>query len=318
MSTFIIPFIAILKLFLVSLAGYILFRINLIKKFYNYLLFYVVDIGLPILIIGRMTLKLNYSNLNKYLFVLIAGAIIVIAGFLIGLLTANIFKIEKEYKSIFISLMTFTNMGYLPIPLFQAIFKGSDIIQAQLYVFLIIIPFHLFLWSIGVPLVLNRPFKLKELKFKFTSPFVAVLIGLIIPIFKVNPSALKPILPYFNFITESLNPLIMLMLGGAFANMNLSNIKFDRHVFLVVLAKLIIVPGIAFLIIINLNISLILKIFLIVEFAVPPAVNIVIINKRYGGTEKNLKFILSSMVFSYLLIILTLPFFLALINLFTK
>ncbi len=316
METFTTPFISVLKLFLISFAGYIIFKIKPLKNSYKYLLFYVIDFALPILIIGRMTLKLSYAEISRYIYIIIAGTIIVVAGLFIGIIITKIFKINNKYKSIFIGLMTFTNMGYLPIPLFESIFTGQDVIQAQLYVFLIIIPFHLFLWSIGVPLILNKSFKLKEFKFKWTSPFIAVLAGLIMPLFKINPESLSPIMPYFNIITKSLNPLLMVMLGGAFANMNLSNIKFDRHVLAIIISKLIIFPGIATLVIIHLNISMLLKLFLVVEFAVPPAVNIVLINKRYGGTEENLKFILSSMVFTYLAAILTLPLFIALTRYF--
>ncbi len=317
MNYFLISFISIVKLFSLALGGYLFFKIKIFHKYYKYLLYYVVDIGLPILIIVRMAKKINYHNFNQYIIIFFAGVTILLTGFLLGLIFAKIFKIEEKYKSIFLGLMTFTNMGYLPIPLFESIFKGEAAIQAQLYVFIIIIPFHLLLWSIGVPLILNRKFKLKELRFKITTPFVAVLIGLILPFLKIPQTFFNTIEPGFSILAKSLNPLIMIMLGGSFANMSLNNIKFDRYVFAVILAKLLFLPLIALIVIINLNFDTVLKIFLLVEFSVPPAVNIVIINKRYGGTEENLKFILSSMVYTYIFSIISLPLLLFILNLFS-
>ncbi len=110
-------------------------------------------------------------------------------------------------------------------------------------------------------------------------------------------------------IGETVNPAIMIMLGGAFSHENFHQVKWNKDVFIVLLTKLIIFPLVMCPFILFSNFNDILKIVLIVETAVPPAVNLVIINKRYANeqSQENLVYLLSNLVYTYFFSIISIP-----------
>ncbi len=245
--------------------------------------------------------------------------VLIFAGFLFGKLILKFISVAKNKEYLFLAILGFSNVGYLPIPLMEAIFHGNALIQSQIYIFFFIIPFNLLIWSIGIPLSLNEKISFEKFHFKITTPFVTIVVSLLLS-FILG----KITIPHFieegmNIIGESVNPAIMIMLGGAFSEFNLTKIKFDKDVLVIIVTKLILFPLIAIPLIILSNFNEVLKLVLLVEVSVPPAVNLVIINKRYANekSEENLTYLLSSLVYTYIFSVFSIPLLVALFQLWT-
>ncbi|MDD5066874.1 MAG: AEC family transporter [bacterium] len=318
MDIFIPTFVFILKLFGLSILGYLIFRNRFLKKYYQVLLFYTVDVSLPILIFHRMVFNLTPELLRSLNYLMAISAGLVVLGIFIGKLILKFFPVAAGKENLFCAILAFGNVGYLPLPLMEAILKGPDLVQAQIYIFFFIIPFNLLIWSIGVPLSLNENISLKKFKFTLTMPFIFVVLSL-----ALSPFVVKQWIPAWlgngmELVGSTVNPAIMVMLGGAFSNFDLSHIQLSRDVILILLVKLVLFPLLAFPLVLFSSFPFILKLVLIIEAAVPPAVNLVIINKRYGNQKSgdNLTYILSSLVYTYLFSIFSLPLVISLFRVF--
>lgn len=317
MELFFTPFLSISKLFLIAVLGYVIFRHPYFHRFYKIVLHYTIDFALVILIFNRFVYGLNWELLSNGKYLLIVGFGIIFIGFIIGYFIIRIFNIAENKKYLFIAIMGFANSGYLPLPLAEALFQGQDMILAHIYIFFITIPFTVSIWSFGVPLILNEKLKINKFHFRLTTPFVALVVSMILALFNIKAVIPLSVKKGLDLISLTLSPAIMLMLGGAFSNFNLKHIKFSKDVFLTILFKLIIYPSLALIGLSFLDLNNILKIVLLIEFAVPPAVNLAIINKRYSTlkTNDNLCYLLSNLVFTYIACIITLPFMLTLYKL---
>ncbi len=309
MELFLTPFLSILKLFLIAVIGYVVFKNKFFHRFYSILLHYTIDFALVVLILNRFIYGLNKDLLLSFKFLLITGFGIIICGLFIGKLALKVFKIAEKKESLFLAIMAFANSGYLPLPLVEAMFKGQEMISAQIYIFFITIPLTLSIWSVGVPLVLNEGINFKHLKFRLTSPFIAVFVGIILALLNFKSIIPYPVKQGLDVISITLSPAIMLMLGGAFSSFNLSHVKFNKDVFITILFKLLIYPCLALPFILMSNFNPVLKTVLLIETAVPPAVNLAIINKRYSTkkSNENLFYLLSNLVYTYIFCILSIP-----------
>ncbi len=320
MGIFLTTFLSILKLFLIAVGGYLLFKNKVINKYYKILLHYTVDFALVILIFNRFIYGLNAELFKSLKLLLIIGFGIIIFGLIIGKIALKIFKIADKKESLFLAVMAFANSGYLPLPLVESIFKGQELITSQIYIFFITIPLTISIWSIGVPLVLNEGINLKRFRFRLTSPFIAVIISMVLALLNFKKIIPFPVKEGLDVISLTLSPAIMLMLGGAFSNFNLSNVRFNKDIFITILFKLLIYPALTLPLLLVSNFNFVLKTVLLIETAVPPAVNLVIINKRFstGKSKENLSYLLSNLVFTYIFCIISMPIVLTLFNLLSK
>jgi|GEM_PF-3035901 len=320
MTLFLTTFLSILKLFLIAAVGYLVFKNRYFNRYYRILLFYTVDFALVILIFNRFVYGLDLRLLASSKFLLLIGFGIIICGFLLGHLVLKIFNIAKNKTSLFLAVMAFANSGYLPLPLVESIFQGQEMITAQIYIFFITIPLTLCIWSIGVPLVLNEKLTLKKIKFRLTAPFVAVIVSMVLALLNIKMVIPISVKKGLDLISLTVTPAIMLMLGGAFSNFNLSKVRFNKDVFVTILFKLLIYPALALPFILMTRFNFVLKTVLLIETAVPPAVNLAIINKRYctAQSKDNLSYLLGNLVFTYIFCILSLPIVLTLLQTLSK
>lgn len=316
MELFFTTLLSIAKLFGLSVLGYFLFRLKPLHGFYRIFLIYTVDICLPVLIMDRIIFHLTPDLLGSLWYLMLICTALIAGGILCGMLLLRAFSVAKGKEHLFLAIMGFSNVGYLPLPLMQALFQGPGLIQAQIYIFFFIIPFNLLIWSLGVPLCLNERISFKKMRFTLTMPFISVVLSLILSFVITKETVPGTVRSVMGWIGSTVNPAIMIMLGGAFSRSDLSRIRWNRDISVILAAKLVLLPLLALPLIALSPFSPVLKTVLMVEFAVPPAVNLVIINKRYAGREsgENLDYLLSGLVTTYLFSILSIPFFVSILQ----
>lgn len=312
MEIFLTSLQATIKIFLITAAGYVFFKIKTANKLYKPLIFYTINIAIPILILYRLITKFDLTLFIKSLFLPIYGIFLILSGYIIGKKLISVLNIPEEKHNTFIATMMFSNCGYLPLPLFQSIFTGNDIAISQIYVFFISIVYTLSIWSIGVNM-LKVSNNIKKERFKLTPPFYAIILGILLSFLNAKELLFPYLETAMEIIGESGVLLVMFIMGGGLSSVKFQNIKIDKSILSIVIARLIIFPLIVLPTFLLLHIDSILRIVLIVEAGVPPAVNLVIITQKYGN-NKNIDFLLSAMITTYVASIFTLSFLISIVQ----
>jgi predicted permease len=100
----------------------------------------------------------------------------------------------------------------------------------------------------------------------------------------------------------------MLVVGGNLAQIHLKKID-KKAVALIVLAKLIIMPGLGLCLISRFNLSGLIGLFILMQLAVPPATSLSVIMRHY---KKEDLLISQGIFFGHMISIISLPIFLSL------
>ncbi len=321
LSAFLSTLSATGKLFLFSLLGYIIFKQKILNKYYKYFLDYIIYAGLPLLILERFITTLNYKLLIQIFPVSFFGLFIILFFLFSGKFFAkHILKIKKNLIPAFLVLFAFNNHGYLPIPLFEFILPPAEAKIAHIYIFFIVIPFNLIFWSYGVHLIKKKDTKIEtKQRIPVTPPTIAIIAGILLALLNTKAVIPKSIFKIWHFHSELMNYFILIVLGGGLSQYSIRMIKIDRVVLFIAMFKLICFPLLIGLIIYGLNhyfkFSYLLNLFLIIQAGMPSAGNIIVIVRKWAD-ESILPFVFSTMIFSYAMVVLTVPLLVALVNYF--
>lgn len=261
----------------------------------------LLNITLPLFIISSFDFKYSLSTLKNMLLILLFGFLFHIFCFVIGLFIYH--KYPQEVKGILIFAILFTNCGYVGFPILEKFYGSIGIILGALF----LIPFNVFLWTVGVLLFNNQKFKLKNI---FLNPgIIASIIGTIIFSFSIK----LPIFidSSFSTIGNMTTPLSMIIIGGVISQMKLKEIFINKYIYFNSFLRLIIVPLVVFLIMRLFKIDSVVFGVCVILSGMPAAVTTPIFAQRYHG-DVNLA---TKLVFmSTLLAVLTIPLLIAFLN----
>ena len=203
----------------------------------------IIAVGQPALIINSITSK-TFSKENLEL------ALISIAfGFAVHILMAviayfacvNIKDLNERKITEF--AMVFGNIGFLGIPVMDALFPENGAFVASFFV----VTFNILLWIIGIGIIARKrdDIKLTVKKMFINKGTVPSLVGFIIflipsvfPAFALPEFATKSI----SYLASLCTPISMLILGALLATRTLKQIFGSLRVYYLCLFKLIIIP----------------------------------------------------------------------------
>ncbi len=258
---------------------------------------------LPCLLFTSVSKSLDFEVFKKLWYLPFACVIYMLLGFGCGIFINKLFKTPKEYHRAIIVASGFGNSGYIPIPLttavlaifpyFQNLGISSD--MGKSYVSIYLIAFSPLLWSVGYTIMAQKN-NVKNTKFHIdikkiiTPPIVGILIGItvgMIPFLKSNicePSGI------FFFIYKSADtiaagtvPCILIMLGGKLAYGPQASTLGGKNIGAFIILRMIFFPmfmlGLIYLLrrYQIVGDDPVLFLLLIIEAAVPPANNLIVI-----------------------------------------
>ena len=146
-----------------------------------------------------------------------------------------------------------------------------------------------------------------ELKSIFSPPVLATLITLLLILFKLNripDSVYKPL----KLMGDCTLPLAMLVVGGNLAQIQLGRID-KKAIFLMSLAKLVILPGLGLLLLLKFKLPYLIGLLILIQLAAPPATTPSVIIRHY---KKDDLLISQGIFFGHILGLISLPVFLSL------
>jgi predicted permease len=301
--------LAILKLALITVLGFYLYRKNFIDaKILNFLTFFVINFTIPFLAFSHLIENLKAGMKPP----LIIFVLLSIAIFLVSLILSLIFSFKRshELKKEFISMVSFQNCGYLPLNIALFLFSAELREEFIIYTFLYILGFDIIMWSVGSFFIFRKQGEGFQAKSLFTPPIISTILALLFVYSGTAKFIPQIVISPIKMIGDTSFVLSMVILGCWLARVNLEG--FYKKLFIILEAsflKLIVLPLIFLLIAIKLDISSLFGFFIVLQASMPSAVSLPIVaNLRKADSE----FISQGVLFTHIFSIATVPFWLGL------
>lgn len=231
-------FTQVVILFLVAAVGFICHKTGIYtekaSRLTTNLLFYMVA---PAIII-RSFYGMDYSrdSIKGLLMALLGGILFHVVGMIFATVLFN--KNGQETASIFKYACCYGNVGYMALPLAQAILGDEGVF----YCSVILVPFNILSFTHGVGIMQKKDEKEKiNIKKLIVNPgVIGVAIGF--PIFLLQIDLPQIIYSPVSYIADLNTPLAMVMFGTYLASADWKTLFSDKRIFGSAIVKLILVP----------------------------------------------------------------------------
>lgn len=299
---FLIPTQQVIIMFILMLVGWVCYKVKFIHaqttKDLTNILLYIVS---PCLIINAFKQKLTIERLWQFFLLMIVITGLFAFKIIISKLIFNKKTVHNhEQRTILKYAGTYTNAGFMGVPLVQALLGSSGVFFAVPY----LICYNIFMWTHGISLFQKREGtitdKIREIM--LNPNIIAAIIGLIIFItqFKMPRLIAMPM----DYIADINTPLSMIVIGTNLGSINLKGDLKNKFVWFGILVRNIIFPlcvlGILWLI----PLTHLAKISTLIMAACPVAGVVVLFSLM---NKYDTKFPTELMCLSTLLAIITLP-----------
>ncbi len=267
----------VLILYLIVAVGFAADKLKVFKqttaKLSNDLLFYIITPCVIIQSFMNMTFDVKTVKSLGIAFLCMAGTLTM--GMLISI---PFFNKSGDNKAIFKYAVNYGNMGYMALPLCQAMLGNEGVFYCSAGV----VAFNIFSFTHGIWVMTkskgNSSFDFKKLL--FNPGVISVLIGMPFFIFDINlPQVFDTAIGHVSNLNT---PLAMLFFGTYIANTDLKNMFKLKENYLVALLKLLILPAIMLGIYKLVGVSGTLLSACMISASVPSANNTVMFSAKYG------------------------------------
>ncbi|MDR0519816.1 MAG: AEC family transporter [Clostridiales Family XIII bacterium] len=264
----------------------------------RYLSRIIINIAAPCMVVSVMSSQdLTGGKLHEILLLLGIGALQYTIVILLSFPLARLLRPPKEDRGIFRNFLTFTNNGFMGLPVGLAIFGGLG----MFYMVIINCVVQVFIFTFGIWNVKNGmkhggagtdsapPHGPKEMLKDMINPAIlALLVGFALLIFQIKlPGAVTDVL---DSVGAMMAPLSMMVIGIQLTESKLSAVVADRRLIAMAAIRLIGLGGICFLLLLPLYMNGVLSSMLIgallLNILLPCATVPVMFAEEYGGNVK--------------------------------
>jgi len=253
---------------------------TLLHKKFQLDLYTLAKINIYYFVPGITFIKLYQASFSAELFIHVLGffAIFMISLFILSSLLNKVLKHRKSMRAAFSNSVLFYNSANYGVPVNDLAFTHDPF--AMTIQILILTLQNIFTFSYGIiALQSTNGNKLKALLGYIKMPiFYAILLGMLFNIFSITIPNF--VLVSINYVAEALVSVSLLTLGAQIANLKLKGLSLS--IVWSILARLVIGPIIAFIVVSIFQMEGIMAQALIISSAMPTAVNVAIIAQEYN------------------------------------
>ena len=278
LSNVLTAFTQVVILFLVAMVGLVCHKTGIYtekaSRLTTDLLFYIV--APAIIIRSFLGMEFSRDTLGGLLKALLGGIFFHLVGMIFTKILFN--KSDKDTACIFKYACCYGNVGYMALPLAQAVLGDEGVFYCSAGV----VAFNILSFTHGIWHMTKGEGKNKfNPKLLILNPgVISVLIGLPLFIFDVQlPDMLNSAITHISNLNT---PLAMLFLGTYIANTDIKSMFKEKNNYLVILLKTIALPLIMFVIFKLVGISGALLTACMISASVPSANNTVMFSAKYG------------------------------------
>lgn len=306
-QTCITVFSAIFQLFLICLAAGILVRRKVVSTHQVQALSSVtVNVFLPCLVMAKTLIQFHPDSFSIWWILPPAG--ILITG--IGLFFSGfLFKMGREKRPL-MTLASMQNAIYIVLPIGQVLFV-DEFDQFALYCFLLILGTIPLMWSLGKVMISGEKESRIQFKDFITPPFIAMLAAIILTLTNFSSFVPGSVIAAMDLLGQATVPVAVFILGATIGSLSFKNFPSIKDIVIVTVVKYGLVPVTVSAILYygNFYVSMpLLCSMLVIQAAAPPATNLILIVKHYGGDTESIS---SMMVIQYLICLVAMPLWIA-------
>lgn len=297
----------ILILFFIIFVGFILRKKNIITEELNKgLINLLTEVIAPALIIHSLvTLDINHKVITNLKLIIIVTIGSYLFSIIISNTVAKFISCPPDKKTIFIFLLIFGNVGYMGLPVINAIYPDNGIVYNMMNIMI----FNILVWTYGSYLFVKDKNRGKiQWNKLLNNGIIAILTGFILLFLQID---LGPIYGALEIIGNMIFPLSMLLIGASLTEIKIINILQDKILYLVIFLKLLLIPLVALFIIKSFNLPDIVNNISLILLAMPSGAYAVIFAEKYNG---DYKFASEGIFFTTLLSIISIPLFIWLVK----
>jgi len=295
-----------IQLFLVMSLGYLLNKIHILDEDFNKKLTkLLLNVTMPALILSSVFNAEATQNMNSVFTCFILGLIIYTILPFIGFVIAKVIRAPKSQQGLYIFMTTFSNIGFMGIPVMRAIYGEQALFYTAIYNMM----FNLFLYTIGASLMTYGTGAKNKINLKqFLTPgMIASVIALIVYIAGIKIHSI--IGNTCAMVGDITSPIAMLIIGSTLAKIPLKEVFTELRVYPYTIIKQIIIPAISYYLLkMVISDPLVLGVTLII-IAMPVANTAVLYATEYKADEA---LAAKNVFITTLLSIITIPLIVAL------
>ena len=295
-----VVFQTMLKLFLLLILGFVLFKCHIFDEYTNKKISaLIVNVASPMLIISSIA-GVEGSN-KSIVFLMIGAGILMYIGFIIlGKIINRIFPFPKKDWPVYECMVVFANTGFMGYPVLLDVFGQ----EAVFYASLIHMAFNFFVYTYAIMCLTKGDDSEFKLNFKqlLTPGIILIFVGIFIYLFDIQlPSVLMDTINSVGSLTA---PLSMMMIGSSLAVYPIKDSFTDWRSYVFAFVRLMIVPFVTMIMCRLLHIDAYYAYITIITNAMPVGSMVLMLATQYNA---NVKIVTRNIVVSTLLSVITIP-----------
>ena len=295
-----VVFQTMLKLFLLLVLGFVLFKCHIFDEYTNKKISaLIVNVASPMLIISSIA---GVEGNNKSIvFLMIGAGILMYIGFIIlGKIINRLFPFPKKDWPVYECMVVFANTGFMGYPVLLDVFGQ----EAVFYASLIHMAFNFFVYTYAIMCLTKGDDSEFKLNFKqlLTPGIILIFVGIFIYLFDIQlPSVLMDTINSVGSLTA---PLSMMMIGSSLAVYPIKDSFTDWRSYVFAFVRLMIVPFVTMIMCRLLHIDAYYANITIITNAMPVGSMVLMLATQYNA---NVKIVTRNIVVSTLLSVITIP-----------
>ncbi len=273
-----------IQLFLIMALGYLLYKIHFTDKELNRKLTRILlDVTMPALILSTVLEQTGNRDMGSLKEALGFTAFFFTAVPLAAVLIVKVMRVPLEQQGLYMFMMTYSNVGFMGIPVVNAMFGSEGILYAAIFN----IGFNIASFTIGVIQInygRSKDGKLIDIR-KLLSPGVLFsVLALVFYILDIGmPADVVNVIDMVGGITS---PLAMILVGGTLASIEVKSVFTEFRIYPFTLVKQIMVPAAVFFAMNAVIDDPLLRSVFTVLSLMPVANNSVLFSITYGNDEQ--------------------------------
>ena len=260
-------------LYVLVAIGFICDKVGIFKekaaKLSNDLLFYIITPS--VIVQSFLTVENSKENVKNLLVAGLLGVILHIIAIVISMLC---FRKKNDENCIFKMATAYGNVGYMVLPLSQAILGDEGVF----YCSAIVMVFNVLAFTHGVN-IMSKQAKFEWNKLILNPGTIAILVGL--PFFIFNIKLPEIINIPLDYVASLQTPLAMIFFGTYLANTDLKSMFNNKKIYLTALMKLIVIPLIMLVLMRLFSVGMVMMTAILISASAPSANLTVMLSAKY-------------------------------------
>lgn len=270
----------------------------------------VVNVFNPLLVISGVLGDTDAISQDKILGNVKLVLLYYVISIIFGMLLAWVLHPPKNLKSIYTLMATFSNLGFMGIPVAKSLYGNEGVVYVSFYILI----YNIIVYTYGMSLArraarekngvdgAEKSSLLASLKRIINPGVVAALLALII--FAAGIKMPAPVVSFCDYMGNTTIPLSMLMIGVSIAKADLRSYLKDARMYFFILLRMVAMPVAVAVLMRNMGFDTVVFGVFIIELAMPIGSIIGLFARECGADDA---YCMKGTVLSTLASIVTIP-----------